>query len=179
MSGYRKTLGKGGKSVSVFDSHWWRHRPVSVWLALAAPALILLWYSLLPTHHFQEAPLGVWLEGPIPAWLGACLGLWRHRARRGWRKILAVAAYAALGQFTASGYLSSTHFGLLPMPEGFTGEQFDFMHSGPSPLSDDPWQWDGALRFWVSMKLLLLAATVTYWVMLALGRRSRRKAVQR
>ena len=123
--------------------------------------------------------MAVWLQGPIPVWLGACVGLWRHRARRGWRKALAVAAYAFLGALLAVGYLSFTYHGVIPTPAGIAAAQFVSMHPNPSPLPEDvrAWQWEGVRSLLSEVNQMLFYATVVYWVVLAVGRIVRRKPV--
>ena len=55
---------------------------------LVAFVVIVAWLFALPSPFFQQYPAALWLEGPVPAWIGAAVGLRQahaliesHRAR--------------------------------------------------------------------------------------------------
>ena len=119
----------------------WPTRPssrVGAWGVWAlALALALLWHAGLDAQFYRYFPAAIWLEGPLPAVLGAGVGLWLHRARDrqatvpagtvpaapspGWFLGLAACGFAALGLLLAILLPGPFAVGLLGTLKGLWG----------------------------------------------------------
>ncbi|MGG5812382.1 hypothetical protein [Falsiroseomonas sp. CW058] len=87
-------------------SHW-------LLIGLAALLLAVLWHVLLPAQYYRFFPVAIWLEGPIPAALGATAGLWWHRRDAAWLAALGACAFAFAAMFATILLLGPFLFGLI------------------------------------------------------------------
>lgn len=146
---------------------------------LGAFLLAVWWHLLLPSDIYRSFPVGVYLEGPFPALLGAAVGRWWHRHEPPRLRALGVAAGAAVGLLLAILLLGPLFIGLSAPFKGLGGVWSilpgrAFMLLAHGELWSDPrrlWVWP----LWLAVKSVLFWALLAYLVMLALRHDARAK----
>jgi hypothetical protein len=66
---------------------------------LLALLAAIVWHVLLPSSYYRDS--AVFLEGPLPALIGAGVGLWVHRRSPTWLAVLSACAFAFLALLAA------------------------------------------------------------------------------
>lgn len=143
---------------------------------LVAFVVIVGWLFALPSPFFQRFPAAVWLEGPVPAWIGAAVGLRQAHALPGWQQGLRAAAYASLALFLAALVLGPFFSGLVPAFWGVVG-LFRILSGNAFVVLSDSRVWGLNLSWalWVGVKTLLLWGGIGYGVLLFVQRDGKAK----
>lgn len=133
----------------------------SAWLLAALLAATLLWHFALPSLFYRSS--AVFIEGPLPAILGAAVALWLHRADRPAVQALAACGWALLAGVVAIVVFGLPLFGILAtlgslLTLARNAVRFPFADAIGSPYA--------AWLLWMGVKTVLVWGAVAYAVIL-------------
>ena len=133
-------------------------------LLIGLAVVVLAWHLMLPGWFYHTS--AVYLEGPLPAFLGAAFGLWLHRADAPRMQALGACGWAIIASIVAVAVFGTATFGPLAAIAGLYGLFRDVFHL---PFLDAPRAIGSGYFpyvFWEGVKTLLTWGAIAYVVLL-------------
>jgi hypothetical protein len=133
-------------------------------LLIGLAVAVLIWHLLLPGWFYHTS--AVYLEGPLPALIGAAFGLWLHQKDAARMRAVGACGWAIFASIAAVGVLSTATFGPLSAIAGL----YSLLRAGfHLPFVDVPRAFGSGYApyvFWMGVKTLLCWGALAYVVLL-------------